>query len=149
MSSTPPLLQAVWGIRKHPRVMRNPQPTQGSSATRCKSQSNALKSHSISLEYATKQGDECRGSSLAQSMSQVFKESRERLPKPAKQLFIATRTNIVVTSSLGDFLLPLDSTVTARFQRSPQRSTVKRNRTHQSHDRPDTLVKPSHTPASQ
>jgi hypothetical protein len=61
--------------------MRNPQPIQGSSATRCKSLSNALESHSISLEYATKQGDEWRGSSLTQSMSQVFKKSRERALK--------------------------------------------------------------------
>jgi uncharacterized membrane protein len=75
-STTSPLLQAIYDVGKHPIVTRNPQPTQGSSATRCKSLSNALESHSISLEYATKQRDEWRGSSLAQSMSQVFKESR-------------------------------------------------------------------------
>jgi hypothetical protein len=51
------------------------------------SQCNALESHSISLGLATKQGDEWRECSIAQSMSQVFKESRE-LPKPGHHLFI-------------------------------------------------------------
>jgi hypothetical protein len=47
----------------------------GSSVTRCNSQSNALESHSISLGRTIKQRDEWKGCSLAQSMSQVFKES--------------------------------------------------------------------------
>ena len=74
-SSTPPLLQAVYGVGKHPRVTRNPQQTQESSATKRNSQSNALESHSISLGLAIKQGDEWRECSLAQSMPQVFKSA--------------------------------------------------------------------------
>jgi hypothetical protein len=92
------------GCRETPKSNKQSQPTRGSSATRCKSLSNALESHSISLEYATKQGDKWRKCSIAQSMPQVFRSARGRPPKPSHHLFIAPRTNMAVTPSLDEFL---------------------------------------------
>jgi hypothetical protein len=76
-SSTLPLFQAIYSVEKHPRITSNPQQTRRSSATRCNSQCNALESHSISLEYATKQGDEWKRCSLTQRMSQYLRSARD------------------------------------------------------------------------
>jgi hypothetical protein len=43
-SSTPPLLQAIYGDGNHRRVTRNPQQLRRTSASRCKSLSNVLDS---------------------------------------------------------------------------------------------------------
>jgi hypothetical protein len=82
--------------RKTPKSNKKSAVNSKISATRCKSLNNALDSHSISLEYATKKEDEWRKYSLAQSMPQVFRSARENPQSLAMLIFISYQTNRAV-----------------------------------------------------
>jgi hypothetical protein len=88
-AQSPPLLQAIYRVRKHGRVTRNPQQLEDQVPLECNSQAmhlNLTQSHS---RCATKQKDEWRGCSLAQRMSLGLKNMQELPLNPGQLLFIA------------------------------------------------------------
>jgi hypothetical protein len=98
-AQSPPLLQAVYRVRKHGRVTRNPQQLDDQVPLECNSQVmhlNLTQSHS---RCATKQRDEWRGCSLAQRMSQGLKNMQEFPQTPSHMKSLTLRgTQVSVTA---------------------------------------------------